>query len=625
MIRRFFILLFFILIPLRLTYSQDTKHLSVNYSLNKNTYSSDETITVSLKVSINSPYHINSNKTNDPDLITTSVSVKSGDFKSVGISYPKDKLYKFEFSESEVRVFDGNVTIRCKVKPKKELTDGKYTIPLQLYYQACDDKMCFPPKTVDIDVPVNIKNEVVEEDETEKTDTSKVETTKVDTLKTDTSKVDTTKTIDSSQTSVDKSDSLLTENLRTDAPTTDEAEVSNFIQEKGLLVGLIFIFLGGLALNLTPCIYPLIPITISFFGAQGSGSKAQSIFMGIFYALGMSITYSTLGLVAALTGSLLGTALQNPLVILFIALILIVLGTSMFGAFEIRVPQKLAQAGGKSRSGFVGSLLMGLMVGLIAAPCIGPFVLSLLVYVGHVGNPFYGFLLFFVLSMGLGFPYIFLAASSSALSKLPKSGEWMEGVKVIFGLILFGMAINIMSPVIPSEIYDCLFPLYIILSGAYLILISKKGSVSPVFTKIKYIIAIVAVIFGTWNLKPAESTEEVQWKVLNSVEEMETSINNEKLPVMIDFYADWCIQCKELDKYTYTDKGIIDLSKSLNNIKIDLTKENEAITNKYNIKGLPVVIFMNSKGEEIKELRVTGFLNPEEFSNKINSLLESEN
>ncbi len=626
MIRRFLILLFFILIPLQLIHSQDTKHLSVNYSLNKNTYSSDETIKVSLKVSINSPYHINSNKSNDPDLITTSVSVKSGDFKSVGISYPKDKLYKFEFSESEVRVFEGNITIRCKVKPKKELTDGNYTIPLQLYYQACDDKMCFPPKTVDIDIPVNIKNEIAEEekDDTEKTDTSKVET-KLDTLKTDTTKVDTSKTIDSSQTSDEKSDTLLTENIRTDTPTTDEAEVSNFIQEKGLLVGLIFIFLGGLALNLTPCIYPLIPITISFFGAQGSGSKVQSIFMGIFYALGMSITYSALGLIAALTGSLLGTALQNPLVIIFIALILVVLGTSMFGAFEIRVPQKLAQAGGKSRSGFVGSLLMGLMVGFIAAPCIGPFVLSLLVYVGQVGNPFYGFLLFFVLSMGLGFPYIFLAASSSALNKLPKSGEWMEGVKVIFGLILFGMAINIMSPVIPSEIYDYVFPLYIILSGAYLILISKKGSVSPVFTKIKYVIAIIAVIFGTWNLKPAESTEEVQWKVLNSIEEMDNSIKTEKLPVMIDFYADWCAQCKELDKYTYTDEEIIDLSKSLNNIKIDLTKENEAITNKYNIKGLPVVIFMNSKGEEIKELRVTGFLKPEEFSKKINSLLESEN
>ncbi len=186
------------------------------------------------------------------------------------------------------------------------------------------------------------------------------------------------------------------------------------------------------------------------------------------------------------------------------------------------------------------------------------------------------------------------------------------------------MAINILSPVIPDDIYKYLFSLYVILAGAYLNLISKKGSVAPIFAKIKYIIAIAAVIFGTWNLKPAEASEEVQWKMMNSLEQIENSIKTQNMPVMIDFYADWCAQCKELDKYTYTDKEIIDLSKSINNIKIDLTKENKEITDKFDIKGLPIVIFMNSKGEEIKELRVTGFLNPEDFSKKVEILLESE-
>ncbi|HCN36704.1 MAG TPA: thiol:disulfide interchange protein, partial [Bacteroidetes bacterium] len=162
-----------------------------------------------------------------------------------------------------------------------------------------------------------------------------------------------------------------------------------------MFVALIFIFLGGLALNLTPCVYPLIPITISYFGAQSSGSKGQSILMGVSYALGMSVTYSALGLFAALTGSLLGTALQNPIVIIGVALILITLGTSMFGLFEIKIPQKLALAGNKNRSGLFGSFLMGLLVGFIAAPCIGPFVLSLLLYVGQIGSAVTGFLMFF--------------------------------------------------------------------------------------------------------------------------------------------------------------------------------------------------------------------------------------
>lgn len=121
-------------------------------------------------------------------------------------------------------------------------------------------------------------------------------------------------------------------------------------------------------------------------------------------------------------------------------------------------------------------------------------------------------------------------------------------------------------------------------------------------------------------LKPSETNEEVNWKMMNSVESIESSIKSENKPVMIDFYADWCAQCKELDEYTYTDPEIVELSKSLNTIKVDLTKENESITNKYNIKGLPVVVFLNTDGSEYKELRVTGFLKPEEFKKKINTL-----
>ena len=381
-----------------------------------------------------------------------------------------------------------------------------------------------------------------------------------------------------------------------------------------------FYFSRRTCIELTPCVYPLIPITVSFFGAQGSGSKSQSILMGIFYALGMSVTYSALGVFAALTGSLLGNALQNPIVIIVIALIMLALGTSMFGLFEIRVPQSLALIGNKNRSGYFGSLLMGLTVGFIAAPCIGPFVLSLLVYVGKLGNPLTGFLLFFILSMGLGLPYIFLSASSSSISKLPRSGEWMEGVKIIFGLILFGMALNTLEPLIPKNVFKTAFPLYIILSGAYLILIDGKGNSAKVYSKIKSFIAVAAIVLGTWMLKPAETNESVNWKMLTSVESIENSISAENKPVMIDFYADWCAQCKELDEYTYTNPEIIELSKSINTIKVDLTKENEGITNKYNIKGLPVVVFLNPSGTEYKELRVTGFLKPEEFKKKLNSL-----
>ena len=213
-------------------------------------------------------------------------------------------------------------------------------------------------------------------------------------------------------------------------------------------------FLEGLALNLTPCVYPLIPITVSYFANQSTGKISRSFVLALFYVLGMALTYSILGVVAAITGSLLGSALQNPLVLIFIALVFFALSFSMFGLYEIRVPQSLASVGGKSRQGIFGALFMGLTVGIIAAPCIGPFVVSLLIFVGEQGNPFLGFWLFFTLALGLGVPFLILGTFSSMISSMPQSGVWMVWVRKLFGVILIGMAVYFLETLIPVRIYQ---------------------------------------------------------------------------------------------------------------------------------------------------------------------------
>ncbi|HMR39783.1 MAG TPA: protein-disulfide reductase DsbD [Ignavibacteria bacterium] len=593
-----------ILISLNSAISQNSDYLSLKSFSDKESYSKTDTVKIALKISIRDHYHINSYEVNDPTLIQTSISVDSKEFKMLNSFFPEHKKLKFEFTENEINVYEGEIYAGINLIISSPLDNGIYEVPVNFSYQACDDKVCYPPKTINELISVKIDNE---------NPSGKVLNTEIF------SNIDFQSPVSIKEIS-GSSETGLKENTRTDTPDSENADLAAYVEEHGIAALLFFIFLGGLALNLTPCVYPLIPITVSYFGAQANNSKSQSIMMGVFYALGMSITYSALGVFAALTGSLLGTALQNPIVIIGIALILIALGTSMFGLFEIRVPQSLAMMGNKNRSGYFGSLLMGLTVGFIAAPCIGPFVLSLLVYVGKLGSAFSGFLLFFVLSLGLGLPYIFLAASSSSISKLPRSGEWMEGVKIIFGLILFGMALNTLEPLIPKSIFHYLFPVYIVFSGLYLLLIDKKGKTSKIYTNIKNIIAIIAIVMGAWMLKPEGEVEEVKWTNLNSLQSIEQSIQAGNKPVMIDFYADWCAQCKELDKYTYTNPEVVELSNSFNNIKVDLTKENSSITDKFDIKGLPVVVFLNSNGEEVKELRVTGFLKPEEFKKKLNSI-----
>ena len=579
-------------------FSQSSEFLSVKTFSDKEVYKSSDTVIAALEVNINPAYHIQSNKPVDDSYIATTVSLAGNDFKLLGTYFPKDK--DFSMLGETIKVFSGKIYIGLRLM-QAQPSDGDKELKVSLNFQPCDDKTCQPPTSVESALKLKFDSKSAVSKQINQEIFSQINFT--------------------TPTPVDAK-SETAKNDTTSISEANDKSVSNMFESNGIFIGMLLVFLGGLALNLTPCVYPLIPITISYFGAQASGSRWQSIFMGIFYALGMSVTYSALGLLAAFSGSIIGTAFQNPIVVIIIALVFVALALSMFGLYEIRVPQSLALAGNKNRKGYFGSAVMGLLVGIIAAPCIGPFVLSLLVYVAQIGSPLYGFLLFFILSMGLGFPYIILAAFSSSLNKLPRSGEWMIGVKILFGLILIGLAIYTLLPLIPQSVGNIIFPLYLILSGVYLILFDNKGLNSKGYTKIKYLLAIAAILWGGWAIKPTESAFQVSWNNANSLEQIQTMAKSSDKPVMIDFYADWCAQCKELDKITYVDKDVSELSKSFTCIKVDLTKEDKSIYEKYGIKGLPVVAFFKPNGEEIKSIRVTGFLKPEEFINKMKTALK---
>ena len=598
-----------LLVLLLTTLSYAQQYVTVTAAPQKKDFFPSENIRINVKADVQSGYHINANSVSDPDLIPTTLTIDGGSLKVGKISWPGSHKFKFSFSETELDVYEGSITIGVNLKAPKDIKPGKYDVTGTLNYQACNDRACFAPKEAPFSVTVVIK------EDTAKVDTSKTETPADTTKKTD--------SVDNSQKKDTTSKtSQLTENKRdtTQQSTTPQNtnQIAAYIEENGMFVALLIIFVLGIGLNLTPCVYPLIPITISYFGAQVSNSKGGKLLMALFYVLGMSVTYSVLGLVAALTGGVFGSLLQSPLVIGLLVLIFLALALSMFGVYEIKIPQSLANFSGKNRQGYFGTFLMGLTVGFIAAPCIGPLVLSLLVYVGQIGSPFLGFIMFFVLSLGLGLPYVFLAMFSSSITKLPRSGEWMEGVKIIFGLMMIGLALYTAQPLMSVELYELIFPIFLVLSGAYLILIDRKAINAPTYTRIKYFIAIAVIVWGSMNLHFGEQTPvgtgKYEWQMLQTQTLIDGSIAQAKdKPTVIDFYADWCAQCKELDKYTYVDPKVIELSKKFNNIKVDLTKGDKEIEGKFKIQGLPVVAFIDKNGKEMVDLRITGFLKADEF------------
>ncbi len=273
------------------------------------------------------------------------------------------------------------------------------------------------------------------------------------------------------------------------------------------------IFVGGMALNLTPCIYPLIPITVSFFGSKSGHEQGHLLVHGLLYVAGLAVTNSTLGVVAALTGGLMGSMLQSPLVLVMVAAILVFFAASLFGFWELRLPAGLTRVSSQYFAGYFGSLFMGLTLGVVAAPCIGPFVLGLLTWVASLGSAWLGFLVFFTLSLGLGLPLFLLAMFSGSLEKLPRSGEWMLWVRKLMGWVLVGMAAYFIRPLLPGSVGVLLLAAVALAAAVHLGWLDRTTATFRSFQWLKTAAALVGVVIatflvGSWALRgPGVSLE----------------------------------------------------------------------------------------------------------------------
>lgn len=383
---------------------------------------------------------------------------------------------------------------------------------------------------------------------------------------------------------------------------------------------LLGIFAGGMALNLTPCVYPLIPITVSYFGGQaarGENGQSRLILHGLCYMVGLAFTNSVLGVVAALTGGLMGAMLQNPIVLIAVAAVLVFFATSLLGLWELRLPGALTQSAAKSYSGYFGSLFMGLTLGVVAAPCIGPFVLGLLTWVASMASPWLGFVIFFTLSVGLGVPLFFLAIFSGQLERLPRSGAWMVWVRKLMGWVLVGMAAHFLMPVLPGVVSVMLLAAIALAAGVHLGWLDKNQAGFKAFAWMKTGAGAACFVLAAWLVSAwAMRGPGVDWTPYS--DEVLKEAQHRNRPVIIDFYAAWCTPCRELDEVTFHDASVVDAAKKdFVMVKVDVTKAGnqlgEQLLQKYGIKGVPTIVFLDGKGKERLDLRLVDCLPPAQF------------
>jgi len=398
------------------------------------------------------------------------------------------------------------------------------------------------------------------------------------------------------------------------------------------------LFLGGLLTALTPCVYPLIPITVGVLGASKARSKAHAVGLVSAYILGMGLVFSLAGLAAALSGQAFGFLLSSPWVLLGLSCFMAVLAASMLGAFELRLPQAWTQGLGRmgGGGGLWGALLMGGAAGLLAAPCTGPILSGLLAYIAQRQALGLGGVGLFVYAMGLGLPFFLVGVFAL---KLPKGGLWMLGVKYFLGLILAVLALNYLQSAWPAFDAAVVWFTHNLGRKAGLFLVGLVMLIGILWGGVIHysrggwggegravLGMLLLAMFLRFELPPEKGGQEtpfvwshvVSAKVPSAVDFDEVLLEAKEggRPVLVDFFAQWCGACKELDKISYADARVQKEAERFIRIKIDGTLENpqiEALYDRYKIRGLPTVIFINPQGKPLSKPRIEGFLGPREL------------
>ncbi len=390
-------------------------------------------------------------------------------------------------------------------------------------------------------------------------------------------------------------------------------------------------FLLGIGLAFTPCVLPMLPLLSAIvIGSNERPNSLRAFLLSVAYVQGMALTYTLLGLIVAAIGLPFQVALQSPYVLIGLSVIFVLLALSMFGIFSLQLPTALQtkltllsqnQTGGA----FGGVFVMGMIAGLIASPCTSAPLSGALLYVAQSGDLVIGALTLYLLALGMGLPLILVTLFGNKI--LPKSGAWMEKIKIAFGFVMLALPVFLLSRVLP-EIWEP--RLWALLGSAFFIWLAFQMRDNGLGWALRILLLIMAMISvkplqnWLWNEDAAKSAVEnsavlaqSQFKRIGSYQELQQALQtNPKAVAMLDLYADWCVACKEFEKYTFSNGQVQNAFQDVLLLQADMTQnspQNAELMKQLEVLGLPTIIFFDNQGNEISNTRITGFMNAEQF------------